>query len=321
MKAMRAHQAGGPEQLRYEDAPDPELGDGQVLIRVGAVGINPADLVRLSGGLAPLKLPYIAGTDVSGEVEAVSPGVTNVKVGDRVFGRAIGAAYAEKTCLMAGEAIPLPDNLSFEEGAAIPIPFYTAYFAFYHKAMLKAGETVLISAGGGGVGAAAIQLAKAAGARVMTTVGSQEKADRTRELGADVAINYKQQDFAAEVRKLTDGKGVDIIIENVASDNLAADCSCIATSGRIVLIGTGTGKAPNATFSVLPALLKDITFYGMSLLSADKVIPDMAAAMTPDFAAGKLKAIVSKAYPLQEATQALNDLLAGKVFSKLVLIP
>ena len=321
MKAMRAHQAGGPEQLRYEDAPDPELGEGQALIRVGAAGINPADLVRLSGELAPLTLPYITGTDVSGEVEAISPGVTNVKVGDRVFGRAIGAAYAEKTCLMAAEAIPLPDNLSFEEGAAIPIPFYTAYFAFYHKAMLKAGETVLISAGGGGVGAAAIQLAKAAGARVITTVGSQEKADRACELGADVAINYKQQDFAAEVRKLTDGKGVDIIIENVASDNLAADCSCIATSGRIVLIGTGTGKAPNATFGVLPALLKDITFYGMSLLTADAVIPDMAAAMTPDFAAGTLKPIVSKSYPLQEATQALRDLLAGKVFSKLVLVP
>ena len=321
MKAMRAHQAGGPEQLRYEDAPDPELGEGQVLIRVGAAGINPADLVRLSGELAPLKLPYITGTDVSGEVEAVSPGVTTVKVGDRVFGRAIGAAYAEKTCLMASEAIPLPDNLSFEEGAAIPIPFYTAYFAFYHKAMLKAGETVLISAGGGGVGAAAIQLAKAAGARVITTVGSQEKADRARQLGADVAINYKQQDFAPEVRTLTDGKGVDIIIENVASDNLAADCSCIATSGRIVLIGTGTGKAPNATFGVLPALLKDITFYGMSLLSADAVIPDMAAAMSPDFAAGKLKPIVSKSYPLQEAAQALHDLLAGKVFSKLVLVP
>ncbi len=321
MKAMRAHQAGGPEQLRYEDAPDPELGEGQVLIRVGAAGINPADLVRLSGKLAPLKLPYITGTDVSGEVEAVSPGVTTVKVGDRVFGRAIGAAYAEKTCLMASEAIPLPDNLSFEEGAAIPIPFYTAYFAFYHKAMLKAGETVLISAGGGGVGAAAIQLAKAAGARVITTVGSQEKADRARQLGADVAINYKQQDFAPEVRTLTDGKGVDLIIENVASDNLAADCSCIATSGRIVLIGTGTGKAPNATFGVLSALLKDITFYGMSLLSADAVIPDMAAAMSPDFAAGKLKPIVSKSYPLQEAAQALHDLLAGKVFSKLVLVP
>lgn len=321
MKAMRAHQAGGPEQLRYEDAPEPELGDAQVRIQVRAAGINPADLVRLSGTLAPLHFPYITGTDVCGEVEAVSPGATNVKPGDRVFGRAIGAAYAEKTCLMAREAIPLPDNLSFEEGAAIPIPFYTAYYALHYKAALKAEETVLISAGGGGVGVAAIQLAKAAGARVITTVGSQEKVDRTRELGADIALNYKQQDFAAEVLKHTDGKGADIIIENVASDNLAADCSAVARSGRIVLIGTGTGKAPNATFGVLPALIKDITFYGMSLINADDAIPDMAAAIVRLFGQGKLKAPVSKTYHLSEAPQALNDLLDAKVFGKLVLTP
>lgn len=321
MKAMRAHQAGGPEQLRYEDAPEPQLGDAQVRIQVRAIGINPADLVRLSGKLAPLRFPYITGTDVCGEVEAVSPGVTNVKPGDRVFGRAISAAYAEKTCLMAHEAIPLPDNLSFEEGAAIPIPFYTAYYALHYKAALKAGETVLVSAGGGGVGVAAIQLAKTAGARVITTVGSQEKADRIRALGADIALNYKQQDFAAEVLKHTDGKGADVIIENVASDNLAADCSAVARSGRIVLIGTGTGKAPDATFGVLPALIKDITFYGMSLINADHAIPDMAAALTPLFRQGKLKAPVSKTYPLADAAQALNDLLDAKVFGKLVLTP
>ena len=321
MKAMRAHQPGGPEQLRYEDAPDPELGEAQVLVRVRAIGINPADLVRLSGKLAPLKLPYITGTDVSGEVEAVSPGVTQVKVGDRVFGRAMSAGYAEKTCLLAQEAIPLPSALSFAEGAAIPIPFYTAYYALHHKAGVQAGETVLISAGGGGVGVAAIQLAKAAGARVITTVGSQEKVDRTRELGAEVALNYKQQDFTVEVLKLTEGKGVDVIIENVAADNLAADCSAVAKSGRIVLIGTGTGKAPDATFGVLPALIKDITFYGMSLINAAQVIPEMAAALTPLFADGTLKALVSKTYPLAEAAQALNDLLASKVFGKLVLTP
>ncbi len=321
MKAMRAHQAGGPEQLRYEDAPEPSLGDGQVLVRVRAAGINPADLVRLSGKLAPLRFPYITGTDVCGEVEALSPGVRNVKLGDRVFGRAIAAGYAEKACVLAREAIPLPDSLSFAEGAAIPIPFYTAYYALHYKAGLKAGETVLVTAGGGGVGVAAIQLAKVAGARVITTVGSQDKAERTRELGADVAINYKQQDFAAEVLKHTDGRGVGVIVENVASDNLAADCSAVARNGRIVLIGTGTGKTANATFGVLAALLKDITFYGMSLINADDAIPDMAAVITKLFEAGKVKAPVSKTYHLSEAAQALNDLLDAKVFGKLVLRP
>ena len=321
MKAMRAHQAGGPEQLRYEDAPEPSPGDGQVLVRVRAAGINPADLVRLSGRLAPLKFPYITGTDVCGEVEALGSGVTGVTPGDRVFGRSLGAGYAEKTCLLAREAIPLPNGLSFEEGAAIPIPFYTAYYALHHKAGLKAGETVLVTAGGGGVGVAAIQLAKVAGARVLTTVGSDDKAERTRELGADVAINYKQQDFAAEVLTHTDNRGADVIIENVASDNLAADCAAVARSGRIVLIGTGTGKAPDASFGVLPALIKDITFYGMSLINADDAIPDMATAIGRLFEAGKLTAPVSKTYPLSEATQALNDLLDAKVFGKLVLRP
>ena len=301
--------------------PTPSWGRPRSSFESGRLGSTPPIWSGCPASLHPLKLPYITGTDVSGEVEAVSPGVTQLKVGDRVFGRAISAGYAEKTCLLAREAIPLPAALSFAEGAAIPIPFYTAYYALHHKAGVQAGETVLISAGGGGVGVAAIQLAKAAGARVITTVGSQEKVDRTRALGAEVALNYKQQDFAAEVLKLTQGKGVDVIIENVATDNLAADCSAVAKSGRIVLIGTGTGKAPDATFGVLPALIKDITFYGMSLINADQVIPEMAATLTPLFAAGTLKALVSKTYPLAEAAQALNDLLASKVFGKLVLTP
>ncbi len=321
MKAMRAHQFGGPEQLRFEDAPDPEVGAGQVRIRVRAAGINPADLVRLSGRLQPLQLPYIPGTDVCGEVEAVGTGVTQVKEGDRVFGRAASGGYAEKTCLLASEAIPLPANLSFAEGAAIPIPFYTAYRALHHKAALQAGETVLISAGGGGVGVAAIQLAKIAGARVLTTVGSQEKAERTRKLGADVALNYREQDFATEVQKLTNGKGVEVIIENVAADNLAKDFTAVARNGRLVLIGTGTGKSPEATFGVTAALMKEATLYAMSLANAGSAIPEMATALTRLFAEGKLKAIVSQSYPLSAAQQALADLLAGKVFGKLVLTP
>src|SRR5579863_3060227 len=134
MKAMRAHQFGGPEILRLEDAPDPQVQAGQVQIRVRAAGINPADLVRLAGRLQPLALPYIPGTDVCGEVEAVGAGVTHVKPGDRVFGRAFAGGYAEKTCLTANETVALPANLSWEEGAAIPIPFFTAYRALYHKA-------------------------------------------------------------------------------------------------------------------------------------------------------------------------------------------
>jgi NADPH2:quinone reductase len=154
MKAMRAHQFGGPEVLRLEEAPDPQVQAGQVQIRVRAAGINPADLVRLSGRLGQPPLPYIPGTDVCGEVEAVGTGVSSVKVGDRICGRAFAGGYAEKTCLVANEVVQLPANLSWEEGAAVPIPFFTAYRALFHKAAIKPGETVLVSAGGGGVGVA-----------------------------------------------------------------------------------------------------------------------------------------------------------------------
>jgi NADPH2:quinone reductase len=321
MKAMRAHQFGGPEQLRLEEAPDPQVQAGQVQIRVRAAGINPADLVRLSGRLGNLPLPYIPGTDVSGEVEAVGTGVTHVKAGDRIFGRALTGGYAEKTCLAASEAFLLPANLSFAEGAAIPIPFYTAYRALHHKAGLKAGETVLVSAGGGGVGVAAIQLAKLAGARVITTVGSADKAARTKELGADVTINYREQDFAAEVQKLTDGKGVEVIIENVASDNLAKDLTIAAKNSRIIVIGTGTAKGPDGQFAVMYALMKDVNILGMSLINAGPFIAEMANALTPLFSSAKLKAVVSKTYPLSEAPQALADLVAGRVFGKLALNP
>ena len=323
MKAMRAAQFGGPELLRYEDAPEPQLKDGHVLIQVKATGINPADLVRLSGRYPQaLWLPYTPGTDVSGIVEAVGNGVSHVKVGDRVFGRSLnGGGYAEKALIPANETIPLPANLSFAEGAAIPVPFYTAYVALHYKAALKAGETVLVSGGAGGVGVAAIQLAKVAGARVITTVGSQEKAARTRELGADVTINYREQDFVAEVQKETNGTGVNVIIENVATDNLAKDFPALARSGRIVLIGTGTGKSPEASFAVTAALMKDAVIYGMVLGNSVERIPEMANTLTKLFSQGKIKALVSRTYPLPEARQALADLLAAKVVGKLVLTP
>ena len=321
MKAMRAPQFGGPEVLRFEDAPEPQVQAGQVVIRVRAAGLNPADLGRLGGRVQQYPLPYIPGTDVCGEVEEVGAGVSNAKKGDRVFGRSMTGGYCEKTTLLATELAQLPANLSFAEGAAIPIPFYTAYNALHHRAVIKAGETVLVSAGGGGVGVAANQLAKVAGARVATTVGSAEKAERVRALGADLVINYKQQDFVAEVNKFTDGKGVNVIIENVAADNLGKDFGALAALGRIVVIGTGTAKSPDATFPVGAALGKDASILGMSLQNATPRIQAMAAAVTGLLSAGKIKALVSKSYPLQEAQQALADLIAGRVFGKLVLTP
>jgi NADPH2:quinone reductase len=319
MKAMRAHKFGGPEELCFEDAPEPLVQAGQVKIRVRAAGINPADLVRLAGRFPGLHLPYIPGTDVCGEVEEVGAGVS-LKKGDKVFGRAPGG-YTEKTCMPASEAMLLPSNLSFAEGAAIPIPFFTAYHALHHKAELKRGETVLISAGGGGVGVAAIQLAVVAGARIITTVGSAEKAERVRALGAHAAVNYREEDFVAKAQEFTDGRGVDVIIENVAADNLARDIAALAPNGRIVIVGNGTGKSGEATLNVFGAIMKDVAIYGMSLVNATPLISQIAQPVIKLLAEKKIKAVVSKSYPLSEAQQALSDLLAGRVFGKLVLTP
>jgi len=270
MKAMRAHKFGGPEELSLEDAPEPQVQTGQVKIRVRAAGINPADLVRLAGRFPGLALPYIPGTDVCGEVEEVGTGVS-FKKGDKVFGRAPGG-YTEKTCMPASEAMPLPSNLSFAEGAAIPIPFFTAYHALHHKAGLKRGEAVLISAGGGGVGVAAIQLAVVAGARVITTVGSAEKAEGVRALGPHTAVNYREEDFVAKAQEFTDGRGLDVIIENVAADNLAKDLAALALNGRIVIAGNGTGKSGDATLNVFGAIMKDAAIFGMRLVVCPRKI-------------------------------------------------
>lgn len=319
MRAMRADKFGGPEELKLVEAAEPKPAAGQVRIRVHSAGINPADLVRLSAMFPGLALPYIPGTDVSGEIDALGEGVDASRLGERVYGRAITGGYAEKTCLLASEAIPLPSNLSFAEGSGIPIPFFTAYHALYNKASLRPGESVLISGGGGGVGVAAIQLAKLAGARVITTCGSAEKCDGVIRLGADVAVNYREQDFVDEVNKFTAGAGVDVIIENVAADNLARDFDAVSKFGRIVLIGTGTGRSAGVSFNLYSALMKDISVLGLSLVNAASHVPTYGSRLNQLFQERKIKVVISKSYSLSQAAEALNDLIAGRVFGKLVL--
>ena len=215
--------------------------------------------------------------------------------------RSTGVDMPKKLACLSMKHSPYQRTFHLLKGAAIPVPFYTAYVALHHKAQIQQGETVLISAGGGGVGVAAIQLAKAAGARVITTVGSQEKADKTRALGADEALNYKEQDFAVEVQNLTAGKGVAVIIENVAADNFAKDFSAISRYGRIVIIGTGTGKAPEATFMTGAALFKEVSIYGMALPNSVALIPDIANALIPLFTDQNIRAVVHKSYPLADS--------------------
>ena len=324
MKAIRVHQFGGAENLIYEEAPDPSPGEGEILIQVKAAGVNPIDLAIRSGkhpAAAMMNLPYVPGVDAAGIVEAVGPGVTGFEAGDEVFGRGIGGSYCERTKIAAQEAGRKPDGFSFEEAAGIPIVFMTAWHALFNKANIQPGETVLVQAGGGGVGTAAIQLAKWKGANVITTVGSKEKADRAKGLGADHTVHYKETPFDEEVKRLTDGEGADVIIETVAADNLPLDISALRLRGRIVVIGNGTGKGPEATLPVGPALFKDLRLLSMTLMNAGAEAPDIVRGLEQAFTEGNVKPQASASFPLKEAAQAQETLMSGRFFGKITLSP
>lgn len=324
MKAIRVHEFGGPEKMFYENAPDPKPGPGAVLLRVRAAGVNPLDVAVRSGkhpASALVKFPYIPGVEAAGEIEAVGEGVAHLRPGDAVLGRTAGGAWCQRALMSAAEAMKKPASLSFEEAAAVPITFMTAWHALFHKAEVKPGETVLVQAGGGGVGSAAIQLAKGRGAKVLTTVGSREKAERAKALGADHAILYKETPFDAEAKRLTDGKGVDVIIETVAAENLPRDISALAVFGRIVLIGNGTGKGPDAAFPIGPALFKDLHLLSMTLFNAAQKLPDILRGLERAFAEGKARPQIGKVFPLQDAAAATEALLSGRLFGKIVLSP
>ena len=324
MKSIRIHEFGGAEKMAYEDAPEPAPGEGEVLVRVKAAGVNPVDVAIRSGkhpAAAMMNLPYIPGIEAAGEVEALGAGVTELKEGDAVFGRVEGGGYCELTRMAQTEASKVPDGFSFEEAGGIPIVFMTAWQALFNKANLQPGETVLVQAGGGGVGTAAIQLAKWKGANVLTTVGSQEKAERAKALGADHVILYKESLFDEEAKRLTDDKGVDVIIETVAADNLARDVSALALFGRIVVIGNGTGKGPDATFSVGPALFRDLHLFSMTMFNAGPQVPGILKGLGEVFAGGVVRPQGGNAFPLKEAAAAHEALLAGKFFGKAVLSP
>ncbi|MFQ5692828.1 MAG: zinc-binding alcohol dehydrogenase family protein, partial [Nitrospinota bacterium] len=270
---------------------------------------------------AMMNLPYVPGVEAAGEVEAVGDGVTGWKPGDAVFGRVLGGGYCERTRMAASEAGKKPDSFSFEEAAVAPIVFMTAWNALFNKAEVQAGETVLVQAGGGGVGSAAIQLAKWKGARVLTTVGSEEKAERAKAIGADEAILYKESLFDEEAKRLTDEKGVDVIIETVAADNLARDISALAVFGRIVVIGNGTGKAPEASFAVAPALFKDLKLLSMTLFNLGPRAGEIVRGLEKVFAEGKAKPLPGTTFPLKDAAAAHATLLSGKFFGKIALSP
>ncbi len=322
MKAIHVHEFGGPEVMVLEDAADPTPGAGQILLDVKAAGVNPVDTTFRSGAhplSKSLALPWTPGVDAAGDVLAVGEGVSGFAPGDRVFGAAMSGSYAEKALLNPLRTAKLPEGLSFEEGASLPVVLYTAYYALIYKAGLKAGETVLIHAGAGGVGCMGIQIAKAAGARVITTVSSEEKAAFCRGFGADVVVNYREEDVAERCLAETGGVGVDSVIEMVAAENFDADCRAVKKYGTIVVLGAGTGKNPVGSVNYPPFYSKDIDVRGLSLFNSDPVFPEMIRQLDLMLADGRVRASVGETMPLADAPRAHDVLMTGKVFGKIVL--
>ncbi|MBT3351201.1 MAG: NADPH:quinone reductase, partial [Nitrospinaceae bacterium] len=320
MKAIHVHEFGGPEVMKFEDAADPTAGAGQILVDMRAAGVNPVDTTFRSGAhplSKSLELPWTPGIDAAGEVIEVGAGVEGFKAGDRVFGAAMSGGYAEKATLNALRTAHIPSNLSFEDCASFPVVLYTAFYAVVVKGGIQPGQTFLIHAGAGGVGSMAIQIAKASGAKVITTVSSKEKGDVAASLGADVVVNYRDEDFASRCASETGGQGVDAVIEMVATENFDGSCRALKKGGTMVLLGSGTGKNPTGSISYPPFYSKDIDVRGMSLFNADSVFPDMLRQVNHLLEAGMVRPLLGEVIPIAEAARAHDGLMTGKVAGKI----
>ena len=324
MKAVRVHEFNMDVPMRVDEVEDAKLGPGEVLVKAGAVGVNPVDLAIRAAKHPYAKLvtpPYIPGAEAAGEIIALGDGVDGWRIGQRVYGRAVGGSYAERVRLVADATAELPEAYSYEEGACITVAFYTAWNALVIKAGAGPGETVLVQGGAGGVGMATIQLAKRLGCRVFATVSSDAKAKFCKDMGADETINYREEDFAERCMELTGGRGVDVVVELCACDNFDKDLDAIRVDGKIIVIGTGTGKGPGAEFRVPAVMTKDAVVLGLAVVNLFPKMPEVVRRFTPLLREGAFRVNVDKASRFEEANEAHDYVLEGQFLGKVVLVP
>jgi NADPH:quinone reductase len=328
MKAILVREHGGPEVLKLEDLPDPTPNADQVVVRLKAVGVNPVDVYIRTGAYARKPaLPFIPGSDAGGEIEAVGANVKTYKTGDRVFihGTAAehthghyGGAYAQKAVCNLDHIYRLPANISFGQGAAMGVPYATAYRALFHRAQTRPGETVLVHGATGGVGLAATQIAHAHGITVLGTGGSDQGLAAVRESGADAVFNHTAPGYLDEIMKATSGRGVDVVLEMAAHVNLDKDLGLISNRGRVVVIG----NRGRVEIDARQAMGKDATILGMTLFNISD--PDMASInsyMMAGLANGTLKPVVGREFPLADAAKAQDAVMAPGARGKIVLVP
>lgn len=322
MKAILFDRVGGPEVLRLGEVPKPEVQPGTVLIKNHAIGINFADtLFRRGIYLTKPNLPDTPGLEAAGVIEAIGPGVEYLKVGTRVA--ALGSkTYAEYSLVGAGQVIPLPDFVSFEEGAAFPVQVLTAYHLLHTAHHTTPGQTVLIHSAAGGVGGMAVQIAKAAGARVIGTVSGDSKIPLVQGAGADAVINYATEDFAEEALRFTGGDGVDLILDAVGRPTLENGLRCLAPLGHLVLYGRAGG--PPEPVNLLTLLNKSLMVSGFVLYTVVALPEKMREGIDRSFELireGKLKLRIGRTFPLAHAGEAHRSMESRQSTGKLLLIP
>ena len=323
MRAVRVTQPGGSENLTIVDVPRPELGSADVLIEAAAAGVNRADLLQREGFYPPPPgASDILGLEVSGVVREIGSAVTTVNVGDEVVALLAGGGYAEFVAVDASQTLPLPPSVSLEHGAALPEAFATVWSNLFMVAGLQPDEWILIHGGGSGIGTIAIQLAVSAGARVITTVGSDHKAAAAAALGAEFVINYRQQSFADEVQNLTQGHGVDVILDIIGAKYLEPNLRSLAVDGRLVIIGLQGGAKADLDLGSL--LSRRLSVVGTSLRSrpiADKamIMAQLREVVWPMLGQGSLQPVVSEVYDLADVVAAHDALAAGDHFGKVLL--
>ncbi|WP_447985287.1 NADPH:quinone reductase [Nitrospira sp. Nam74] len=320
MKAIRVHEFGDPHVMRLEEVPDPKPGPGQVVVRVYAAGVNPVETYIRAGVYSrEAPLPYTPGTDAAGVVEAIGDGVRRVTVADRVYtGGTITGTYAERVLCAEGQVHRMPDRISYEQGAAIYIPYTTAYRALFQRAEARPGETVLVHGASGGVGIAAVQMARAAGLTVIGTAGTQKGCQLVAEQGAHHVLNHRTPDYLAEIHRLSAGQGVDVILEMLANVNLGKDLGVLAKQGRVVVIGS---RGP-IEIDPRDTMARDASILGMLLFNvSDQDAQSIHPALYAGFENGTLRPVIGRELPLVQAPQAHHALMERSAHGKIVLKP
>ena len=320
MKTIRVYEFGGPEVMKLEDVPDLTPGPGQVVVSVKAIGVNPVDNYIRSGAYAVKPpLPYTPGMDAAGTVQAVGEGVESVAVGERVYvGGTLRGAYAEQALCDAAQVHRLPERVRFAQGAGVNVPYATAYRAFCNRAHGQPGETVLVHGASGGVGIAAVQMARAGGLTVIGTAGTEKGRNLVLEQGAHHVVDHIKEGYLEEIMKLTKGRGVDVILEMLANVNLARDLTLLALRGRVVVIGN------RGSIEINPraAMQRDLSILGLTLLNATKEeLTGIHAALVAGLESGTLNPVVGREMPLAEAPLAHRAVMEPGAYGKIVLIP